>query len=506
MPSTISLTPLDEIIARHYVRWLFCFPTQPEYESNIITTLQHALDQTAESQPIITGKVVERTLPDGDDRSGRLEVRTSSFGPRLLIKDWRKQDTRWNKAYAEGEVDGTMDVDQEVLNETWSPSYDALAARNMPQDEMDGDRLAATPFGVAPGNVQHVMAAQLNLVRGGCILCVSFHHSVTDATGFSAVLETWAEKCRFSKPNSRRDSAIDMFEGFSDREKLLLPRFDLEDRSVVFDRLSGRRDYWSVLGLDPVDAPWVPAEKNAQNFIGRTATMIPDDMETITFRLSPSAMLELKELAFLNHSKYRISTHDALMAFLWKSIMLARFEGTCNSIRPSESVLSFTCDLRNRLHPALSPDYVGNAIGLAQTIVPLEDLISPATTLSDLAQMIRKPLDDMENGQLEASVDLAASIPDMRRVSYPFATFLGADLCIASWANLPLYKLDWGFGLGKPQFMRTPRGQFDKICRTCIIQPEQLDGSLEVQIGLGSDEMSRLRRIPEFAKFTKVVC
>ncbi|KAF1984406.1 hypothetical protein K402DRAFT_406087 [Aulographum hederae CBS 113979] len=200
--STLSSAPAQletPATSNPYTRWLFCFPTDASTsETSIISTLQQALDRTTKTHPLITGKVSSATsasptsFPTVDIRNRRLSISMSGFGPRILVKDWRKPGSYFDLTYAE------------------------LSTFNMPLSEPEVDILSPTArSSQSPvSNVEYVMAAQLNLVPGGAILCVCIHASCAEATGHEAVLSTWAENARAIRPTekSKRDSGVDFEE------------------------------------------------------------------------------------------------------------------------------------------------------------------------------------------------------------------------------------------------------------------------------------------------------
>lgn len=84
-----------------------------------------------------------------------------------------------------------------------------------------------------------------------------------------------------------------------------------------------------------------------------------------------------------------------------------------------------------------------------------------------------------------------------------FATFLGHDLAITAWTDLPLYEADFGNGLGKPEWVRVPKASFDGLC---IILPKRGDGGIEVLVGLRSDDMARLKGDEAWREYAQERC
>ena len=63
-----------------------------------------------------------------------------------------------------------------------------LRDNNYLVDKLDGGYLALLPMMPDTQKPAPVFAAQLSYVIGSALLCVAFHHSVLDASGFANVL------------------------------------------------------------------------------------------------------------------------------------------------------------------------------------------------------------------------------------------------------------------------------------------------------------------------------
>ena len=88
---------------------------------------------------------------------------------------------------------------------------------------------------------------------------------------------------------------------------------------------------------------------------------------------------------------------------------------------------------------------------------------------------------------------------DKSIVSFGATLDLSVDIMISSWAQLDCYELDFNLGLGKPECVRRP--QFTPFESLIYLMPRTLDGEIAVAICLRDEDMERLRKDEEFAKY-----
>ena len=84
----------------------------------------------------------------------------------------------------------------------------------------------------------------------------------------------------------------------------------------------------------------------------------------------------------------------------------------------------------------------------------------------------------------------------------------GRGLIMTSWADLGLYELEWGGGMGRPECVRIPKlpTEGGSVAGVGAIFPRLVDGGLEVILGLEVETMERLRAEESWGSFAEWVC
>ena len=258
-----------------------------------------------------------------------------------------------------------------------------------------------------------------------------------------------------------------------------------------------------MLGLD-----WRPLRRNSTPPFQNTSSI-----STSIFSATPTALSKLKRDAspvpvpLEAHDGTKaagwISTKDALAALLWRCIMKARFPSqpvTYIRVENYKSVIAVAMDGRKSL--GIPIDYVDNVVFESMTELDIGTLALPETSLAAIATILRASLERSKSSYLlNDAVALASCISDLRSLAYAIPDWMGKDLILKSWVDMPYYKHLWGpmFGeTGKVEFFRMPKGQFDGICS---VHPRQPNGKVEVVIGLEVEQMERLRADREFSQY-----
>jgi hypothetical protein len=471
-------SPLDVIIPPLFNALILCFPSPSAAQEKTLSILQNALSKTVMERPYLAGEVVcdDSDQPSDNSRPGNLSL-----------------------SVPEADVDIRIGVnDMTHPGHEWTHTYESLRNAGMPLSALDAKFLAPMS-GYKTSN--KVMAAQANFIPGGCLLSVYFQHSFVDAYGTSLVMAAWAENCReLQAASSTAVTALPT----CPKSLEMPPALQVTSpRPAEYSQLKRREELWRLLGLDwrkPKSGPPEPFQISA-------------GMRSTIFSITPQALTKLKAQATpLADSTGNgggpgwISTKDALAALLWRSIIKARFPTPPaeNTARRQESIVSVAIDGRRGLN--IAPTYIGNVVFNSMTELPIKELLSPDLSLAFIATRIRKALEmNKDPATLRSAVALAANIADVRGLVYAFPDWVGEDLILTSWVDLPFYEHEWGpiFGAtGRTEFFRMPKGQFEGICS---VQPRHPNGIVDVVIGLKDEQMRRLHTDEEFAQYLKVV-
>ena len=471
----LKLSPLDQIMPRVYSRIILPIPLQNTERDSSVQHLHQGLAATVKDIPLLKGTVVHSTR-----LNGRVDVRMM-------------QEADWQSIW---KIKDLVVADPEhVLDLT------NIRAKSFPMSLLPDDILAPVSTFPDPSKPAPVMAAQVNKVSGGLLLCVAFHHSVFDAAGFSTVMKRWACHCTSDGNTETLDP------GAFDREPLM--------NGVSAGNPNDFKEYTIPTVAEDQPKPEQTVQQPA----------LPT-MKTVILHFPALALKKLKEDMVSSVKTDLISTNDCLCALLWWYITCARFatkskDSSENSTQaenlPSQTSLGFAINGRPRCDPPLPETYLGNVNLYGMPSFPLSLLMqSSVRTLShlaSLARLIREAISSVDAVHIKRVIGLINSLPDPTLLTPGFQNFLGPDLAITSWAALGLNGLRFfnnednsraghnssstqSIAWGCVEAVRIPQATFDGLC---IILPRLMDEAksgqkdgLEVVVGLQEDAMERL--------------
>lgn len=466
---SVTLSPLDQIMPRLYVRLILCLQPQGSLEEDramIFSALEKGLENTLAEIPYLGGVV-----SGDDDHSGKVRI-TPGAGVLLHLNN---------------------------LEDNNDMSYQTLKDSHFSHSSLDTEssNVKALAEILSPESNPPVMVARVNIVKGGLILAIGIHHSVMDAAGFATVLKTWAghTKTSFLSPGASGDEAA---------KPNLLPPNSLDRNPLIKASMAAGVDPQVKIKDHPQYKlqPTPPIQKDTKDAPTTPPTFTLPPMTLTVFYFAVSKLAALKLSA--SPSSSFISTNDALCALLWSSITRARTlpENTAEGRETPSSRLGFAVDGRRRLSTPLPPSYLGNVNIYASTRLPVSTL-SKNAELKSIASAIRSAITEIDNDRIQDAIALINSIPNVTDLKPAFNSFLGPDLAITSWRDMELVGLDWGAGIGKVEAVRLPNVAFDGLC---VVLPALADGGLEVAVGLESSAMERLKRDEAFLTAAEVRC
>ncbi|KAI3573533.1 transferase [Fusarium oxysporum f. sp. albedinis] len=428
-----KLTPLDMNMPRVYgARYVLCFPLMSGIEkSRVYGNLRQGLAYTANSISWIAGTIAPEEGEDPKNR--RIEIINSPGGVSFPCKDLTN-----------------------IL-----PSYAELKARNFPLSEFPTAKLG--PIDVMPqGPDQPVFAAQANFIQDGLLLTIGVHHSACDASALDAIMNTWSHNTAAASGSSKSFST---FDGPSnDRKPHMqgMPGADLDNFPE-----------YVLMPTPHADAQGMP-----------TFQLPP--LSSRLFHFSPETLTNLKATAAA------FSTHDALCAFVWQRMTMARMRSGVFTDPASDaetSALGFAVNVRNRMSPPLPPTYLGNASMACLTEKLTVSTITSDSGLPRVAAAIRKSVGAFNSpNRVPLTIGLLNSRPDPTDFKLAYNAFLGPDIVATSWADLRVYENDWGT-MGMLDALRIPGEGADGVI---TILPRLKDGSLEVVVALATAAMEML--------------
>ncbi|KAI1470881.1 transferase family-domain-containing protein [Daldinia caldariorum] len=474
----VTLSPLDKIMPRGYVRQIFLFPSTHAY---ILDTLRKGLGGVVNDVPYLLSGILV-----GEDPK-----HVSLSDPYQTLED----------LCYEQDLSDTID-------------YAAIKEQHFPPSAL------AVP-GIIPPDTQPpfpspapVFRAGVSLVNGGFILCVAVHHCTTDITGFGALLKIWASHCR---AGTTAGAGFDP--SWLSREALI-----------------GRSN--SHNSIAPTSMPKLLHIREPDKHARRTGSVQspPSDLTTGIFFFPQSKLQALKH-AVNEHIASQdgtgwISTGDILTALLWSATLAAEQQVSVSAPgvaaeQKSTHTIGIPANFRSRLNPPLPPNYLGAAFVMTAATAPRADLISFATesayppdygqldsalvaTLAVLASTIRASLRSVH----EQSVRDVLVFLNLNEASkdHPSIT-LGPrhdGISIVSWADQGVYELDWGEVVGRCEAVRLPKLASKRYPIVLPRIPSGLingeEGGLEVIVSFDRQVLLEFEQSWPIRKFATVRC
>ncbi|KAI9652271.1 MAG: hypothetical protein M1829_001801 [Trizodia sp. TS-e1964] len=494
LEGTIALSPLDQIMPKCYTRLILGFDTAiSELEQeNTTKVLESGLQRLVNAVPALAGKIAPA------DR-GAVAVYPSSGGVGFKVCN---------------------------LTTEFKLSYEELRQKNFPLSAMSSTLAPFAAF-LGPDEEAPVMAAQVNYIKGGMLLCVAIHHSFADGMGAGTLIKWWAAECRDDTGSTGKSQLTpELIASSLDRSPLtedslqyvyqrehpeytILPPVEESAAGPPVDQITATPPADEKAAPPPADekAAALPVEESADPLpADKTAADAPANektdslpptlppMKVCLFHFSTASLTALKTAA--SNPKTWISTNDALCALLWGHISLARTNASYTPPPRYPQKLAIALNGRTRLQPALPTTYIGNV-----NLYPLATRkLVHAASLADLAREVRRAILAVDSEHVRSVLALVRNQPDVSRVVPGFDSFLGHDLAITSWVEMGVLGTEWA-GVGRAAVVRVPvEGGWDGLC---ILLPG--GGGLDVAVGLRSDVMAGLEKDEEFARFCHVV-
>ena len=476
-PFSLQLSHWDLRMMPIYSKRLLHFPLpgrSNEHKEHITHLLLEALRSTVEELPFLAGSVV----------------------PFSKEQPWLRDLRPHGAAYLE-----VKDLSREI-------NFLNLRKACFSSSLLDAEQLCPfpEPVYVRDGPVD-VCRLRANFVDGGLILVISIVHTVCDGRGISEVLKIFAEKLRKAQTGELARHST----GHEDVQKHI---YSFDRNSV----LAGK----GVPGAIENHPCWTASPVKSHGGFAGTKTLCTN------FHISSESLCTLKQVASLSssdstsastdgqqtHSSDQattISTHDAIAALIWRSVMLARHRADILSDR---KIIHFSqaVDCRDRLN--LPKPYFGNAIYGVKTSISLPDL-APATDRPDALQIsglqaaARAIRVEVNGATADKFRDLLGFVErtDMQmltRLSVVEDLSVGSMLLV-SYFWFGMHELDFGEALGgKIEAFRLPsRGLVPGMP---VVLPRLLDGSCEFVVNEQEEVMNFLAKDDIFQRFAREQC
>ncbi|KAL2273994.1 hypothetical protein FJTKL_03711 [Diaporthe vaccinii] len=334
------------------------------------------------------------------------------------------------------------------------------------------EKIIFSPVGQDAKDGLLVATFQITLIRGGFILGLAMHHSITDAPGCDGFLTTWAENSTAAK-NGSPFRPID--DSNRDRSRLSAPKPPSAER---WKQLDGKFTTLKDVG-GPTPPP--PADFVVPPITSRTWHLSSASLEQLKADVSPVQGPGNSD----GEAQSWISTYDAVMALFWKTMTRAQ-DPLAQAIHGRQKQHCNGCAL-----PRAGP-------------LPVGDLIE--ADLRRLAPLVRQGIKEITPQYTAEMPEWVAGLRGRRWITVNMSDFLGLDLAGTSWQGMEAYqKHDFGFGL--PVALRWPNPSFEGYVfifpqRSGVKGAAPYEG-LEVCVCLEAGSADRLLKDEELLKYAE---
>ncbi|PTB63393.1 hypothetical protein BBK36DRAFT_1181805 [Trichoderma citrinoviride] len=425
-----QLSPLEWIMPRSYVSQILCFPSSNPQISDI---LQIGLAGTLKDVPYLASRIVARDHPKG----------SVALSP---------------------PCDSLSDLFR-VTNLLTAVDYNTLKSGGFKPALFDGLDLFSPDLSPSNKSPSPVFRAVLSLVKGGCLLCVSLHHSTADITAFGSLLKTWASHCRTGS-----SEVIGFDQSWLDRSAIVRQSHNV-----------------------PADTPVLLHKEESSNTASQTSK--PPEMETQFSRYSAEYLkgLKVEVNKHLPEGTSWVSTSDILTAILWGTIVSSEDAADGHDMDETCS-MRIAVNYRSRFNPPLPKNYLGAAFGVSLVNAKKADLIAIGTStdqtlsvpaIANVAAAVRQSVNIIDGDKMSAIVKHLAKQEDVTSLKLCQQP---ASVSVVSWADEGVYELDWGAELGHCEIVRLPTW---KTKRYPVVFPRLANGDLEVLVSFDTETMKK---------------
>ncbi|EAQ87857.1 hypothetical protein CHGG_04476 [Chaetomium globosum CBS 148.51] len=459
----IHLSALDQQAQRHYAKPLLFFELDHEGPNDpVLEHLKKSLSVALSEAPDFASTVAP--LPGSTRKELQLQLNPKSGA------SWR-----------------VFDHTAEVNKGAWSyGSFQELAAKHFSLSDVPTELLVDSTLVDIPEDVQELpaLSIQLNLIKGGIILAICWHHTVSDARGFNVLLNSWARHTKESMLRGEPDDAIIPAEEARDRWRL--------DHGAANATIAQIPEY-------VVDANARSPRSAASLHLLDREDPLGAPFQISTWYLSSESLQSLRDSLGADGNSGAFTPVEAVSALFWKHISRAR--GLLDrSEEGATSLFTTRLEFRARLLPPLSGDYIGNICEPnAHARLPLSELCSPATgtSLAKVASAIRAATEAVDDAAVRTYIGLINTLPAVTDLTWNYNGFPGPDFGVTDVSGLDICRTDWGPSLGAPVCLRLAYREGGLL----YLFPIDPQGGLEVQALCEPDALEKLKADEGLAKF-----
>ncbi|KAJ5785504.1 transferase family domain-containing protein [Penicillium pulvis] len=336
-----------------------------------------------------------------------------------------------------------------------------------------------------------VLTVLATFITGGLLLTLNNHHSVSDGTGMTPLIKTFAKHLA-ALSEGRFVSSKDVFP-----EEAL-------DRSSLFGGSGGKQD---------CDIPNYRRSENyrfareralLEAFVARDEKpQLLQKLQLSHWVVSNKSLLAMREVASPLHETKDspvLTDHAVLCAALWRHISRAR-QLSSSGITTTSFINPI--NIRRRMDPPLPLEYVGNALVHAKTSAAVSDVESAEPgTLYKLATQITHAIDWWTPERIWELIGAIESSEMVSKIEPDMDNFQGPDLEVSNIAAVgDMLELDWGHQLGKAKAIRIAYAPVKD--GWVLVLPQKKGEGVEMLIALEQDVIKRLGQDKEWLQFAQ---
>jgi hypothetical protein len=430
---------------------IFPLPDNVSRES-VVEALENATAKITTAIPWLSEQVIRVGVEPGD--SGRFE-----------LAPWPK-DAPKNTLIRVKDCSSLM------------PTYAELSKAQAPAYMLDGNLICPVPgfpmsydesIGPAPACL-----IQATFIDGGVLLTFSNQHNVMDGSGTFQII---AMLSKVMSGSELSPSAI--AEGNRDR-KTVVPLYNLgesiKDHNHMIIKSPPSAVSTTVQPISPSSSSWAYVRflKSAVPKIKAQATDPEGFDESVPF----------------------ISSNDAISAFYWKRLAIAR---VANGQDPSTRS-KFSRAIDGRAAVGVSHEYMGQLVYFSATYLTYQEIVD--LPLSTIASRMRKSLNEANNEHsVRSYATFLSGIKDKTKLAYGGPFNRTTDIASSSMAQAAVL-LEFGV-LGIPTLVRRPN--LAPIPGTLYFFPPEASGDLNLLVCLNEQEREALKADKEWSECTEYI-
>ncbi|KIW83143.1 hypothetical protein Z517_02387 [Fonsecaea pedrosoi CBS 271.37] len=502
-----KMNPFDAVNPNHYMGFTFFFALPPGTSSqDAFKGLQAGLCRAFQIIPELDGKMMHAPEHEFGYRKGEYSITipppsmaTTSDPRQLLYKDMKH----------------VLPSFQEMRDNGFSRSLFA-----------DRTVLDCYPFPDMPADL---LVAHANFVEGGCILATNFIHTCFDGLGALIALKVWAECCRYVQGD--HSATCDWYDPESFNHSLPEILYQREGYSKAAHEVDPV--VWDFLPFFPPDEVVEARDRKIKTSSKELSLDFPrpvyrrqprwptapsDRSLASTFFLISRENLQKLKYDVASHPEVRsknVSISDIVQAFLWRTAIRARYlvakQVRGQAFGPDEmSILEIPIDGRLYFSSQLPSSYMGSLLIMSRTMMSIEELCSPDTSLAKIASVIRKTISRVNTALVHDAFTLLRSMTDYTK---PATANMGLEHMNEMISNMILWQPEdnlssFGEGIfagGRPEAVWPQIERGHRRFRFSLIHPLRADGGVELELGTLPEELKMLQVDEHFTKYARLL-